>query len=40
MVRGARFGGSGYLPYALQRLYEQGLLLRSGRGVYLPAEAI
>ena len=26
-------------PTHLQRLYEQGLLQRSGRGVYLPAEA-
>ena len=30
---------SGFSPTHLQRLYEQGLLIRSGRGVYLPAEA-
>ncbi|MCW3054850.1 MAG: transcriptional regulator [Chthonomonadales bacterium] len=30
---------SGFSPAHLQRLYEQGLLIRSGRGVYMPAEA-
>jgi predicted transcriptional regulator of viral defense system len=30
---------SGFSPTHLQRLYEQGLLIRSGRGIYLPAEA-
>lgn len=29
----------GFSPTHLQRLYEQGLLIRSGRGVYLPVEA-
>ncbi len=36
-ARDLRHGG--FSPTHLQRLYEQGLLIRSGRGVYLPAEA-
>jgi predicted transcriptional regulator of viral defense system len=39
MVRARDLAARGYSPTHLQRLYEQGLLLRSGRGVYLPAEA-
>ncbi len=39
MVRGRDLAAQGISPTHLQRLYEQGLLLRSGRGVYLPAEA-
>lgn len=39
MVRARDLTARGISPTHLQRLYEQGLLLRSGRGVYLPAEA-
>jgi len=39
MVRGRDIAALGISPTHLQRLYEQGLLVRSGRGVYLPAEA-
>src|SRR4051794_29416939 len=39
MVRARDLAAQGFSPTHLQRLYEQGLLLRSGRGVYLPAEA-
>lgn len=39
MVRRSDLEARGISPRHLQRLYEQGLLLRSGRGVYLPAEA-
>jgi predicted transcriptional regulator of viral defense system len=39
MVRARDLMEHGISPTHLQRLYEQGLLLRSGRGVYLPAEA-
>src|SRR5689334_14103214 len=39
MVRARDLAAQGISPTHLQRLYEQGLLLRSGRGVYLPIEA-
>lgn len=39
MVRARDLTARGISPTHLQRLYEQGLLVRSGRGVYLPAEA-
>src|SRR5580700_4314321 len=39
MIRARDLAARGLSPTHLQRLYEQGLLLRSGRGVYLPAEA-
>jgi len=39
MVRARDLTAQGFSPTHLQRLYEQGLLLRSGRGVYLPVEA-
>ena len=39
MIRARDLAARGISPTHLQRLYEQGLLLRSGRGVYLPAEA-
>ena len=39
MVRARDLAAQGFSPTHLQRLYEQGLLLRSGRGVYLPVEA-
>ena len=39
VVRGRDLAARGVSPTHLQRLYEQGLLLRSGRGVYLSAEA-
>jgi predicted transcriptional regulator of viral defense system len=39
MVRARDLAARGISPTHLQRLYEQGLLLRSGRGVYLSAEA-
>ena len=39
MVRGRDLAAQDISPTHLQRLYEQGLLQRSGRGVYLPAEA-
>src|SRR5579862_7450963 len=39
MVRARDLVARGLSPTHLQRLYEQGLLLRSGRGIYLPAEA-
>src|SRR5580658_8396916 len=39
MVRARDLAACGLSPTHLQRLYEQGRLLRSGRGVYLPAEA-
>lgn len=39
MVRARDLVARGFSPTHLQRLYEQGLLLRSGRGVYLPVEA-
>ena len=39
MIRARDLEARGISPTHLQRLYEQGLLLRSGRGIYLPAEA-
>ncbi|MCC6446018.1 MAG: type IV toxin-antitoxin system AbiEi family antitoxin domain-containing protein [Armatimonadetes bacterium] len=39
MVRACDLTAVGLSPTHLQRLYEQGLLLRSGRGIYLPADA-
>ena len=39
MVRARDLAVRGLSPTHLQRLYEQGLLLRSGRGIYLPVEA-
>ena len=39
MLRARDLAQSGFSPTHLQRLYEQGLLVRSGRGVYLPADA-
>ena len=39
LVRARDLTEYGISPTHLQRLYEQGLLLRSGRGVYLPADA-
>ena len=39
MVRARDLTARGISPTHLQRLYEQGLLQRSGRGVYLPADA-
>jgi predicted transcriptional regulator of viral defense system len=39
LVRARDLAARGLSPTHLQRLYEQGLLLRSGRGVYLSAEA-
>lgn len=39
LLRARDLAHSGFSPTHLQRLYEQGLLIRSGRGVYLPAEA-
>jgi predicted transcriptional regulator of viral defense system len=39
MIRARDVAGAGLSPTHLQRLYEQGLLLRSGRGIYLPADA-
>jgi predicted transcriptional regulator of viral defense system len=39
LVRARDLAARGFSPTHLQRLYEQGLLVRSGRGVYLPAEA-
>ena len=39
LLRARDLADSGFSPTHLQRLYEQGLLIRSGRGVYLPAEA-
>ena len=39
MVRARDLAASGVSPTHLQRLYEQGLLLRSGRGIYLPVDA-
>lgn len=39
LLRARDLTQSGFSPTHLQRLYEQGLLIRSGRGVYLPAEA-
>lgn len=39
MIRARDLAARGISPTHLQRLYEQGLLLRSGRGIYLPAEA-
>ena len=38
-VRARDLTARGLSPTHLQRLYEQGLILRSGRGVYLPADA-
>ena len=37
-VRARDLTARGLSPTHLQRLYEQGLILRSGRGVYLPAD--
>lgn len=39
MVRARDVAARGISPTHLQRLYERGLLLRSGRGVYLPVDA-
>ena len=39
LLRARDLAQSGFSPTHLQRLYEQGLLIRSGRGVYLPVEA-
>jgi predicted transcriptional regulator of viral defense system len=39
MIRARDLVTQGISPTHLQRLYEQGLLLRSGRGVYLPVDA-
>lgn len=39
MIRRGDLAARGISPKHLQRLYEQGLLMRSGRGVYLPVEA-
>ena len=39
IIRARDLAAHGISPTHLQRLYEQGLLQRSGRGVYLPAEA-
>ena len=39
LVRARDLAEYGISPTHLQRLYEQGLLIRSGRGVYLPADA-
>ena len=39
MVRARDLAALGISPTHLQRLYEQGLLVRSGRGVYLSADA-
>ena len=39
LLRARDLTQNGFSPTHLQRLYEQGLLIRSGRGVYLPAEA-
>lgn len=39
MIRARDLVAKGLSPTHLQRLYEQGLLQRSGRGVYMPAEA-
>lgn len=39
MVRARDLVAQGLSPTHLQRLYERGLLQRSGRGVYLPADA-
>ena len=39
LLRARDLAHSGFSPTHLQRLYEQGLLIRSGRGMYLPAEA-
>lgn len=39
MVRARDVAAQGISPTHLQRLYERGLLLRSGRGIYLPADA-
>lgn len=39
IVRARDLAAHGISPSHLQRLYEQGLLQRSGRGVYLPIEA-
>ena len=39
VVRAKDLAAAGFSPTHLQRLYERGLLLRSGRGVYLTPEA-
>ena len=39
LLRARDLAQSGFSPTHLQRLYEQGLLIRSGRGVYLSADA-
>ena len=39
LLRARDLAHHGFSPTHLQRLYEQGLLVRSGRGVYMPAEA-
>ena len=39
LLRARDLAHRGFSPTHLQRLYEQGLLVRSGRGVYMPAEA-
>jgi predicted transcriptional regulator of viral defense system len=38
MIRARDLAKQGISPTHLQRLYEKGLLLRSGRGIYLPAD--
>lgn len=40
MVRARDLTARGISPTHLQRLYEQGLLVRSGRGVYLSADTL
>ena len=39
MIRARDLAAQGISPTHLQRLYEQGLIRRSGRGVYLLADA-
>lgn len=39
VVRAGDLKARGISPKHLQRLYEEGVLLRSGRGVYIPADA-
>ena len=40
LIRPRDLSARGISPTHLQRLYEQGLLERSGRGIYLPIDAI
>ena len=39
MIRARDLAAWGISPTHLQRLYEQGLLERSGRGIYIPVDA-